>query len=185
MSLVTCHGFGGMLIFPGDEKNERHAGADGGVGDIKRGETDFVAAALLEIETEKIHHFMPAGQQAVGKIPCDAAKNQAEGNLTGQRVRIEVVSRQKQGDEGEQGDDGERDVVSAEEAPGGTRVAPVDKFEKAGNDDFFVVCRERFQHQPFGELIQREDHQRQRGDAPVRFLKNELGVGHGHLRMFI
>ena len=34
---------------------------------------------------------------------------------------------------------------------------------------------ERFQHQPFGELIEREDHQRQRGDAPVRFLKNVIG----------
>ena len=75
-----------MLVFPSDEENQRHAGADGGVGDVERGKTDFIAAALLEVETEKVHHFMPAGQQTVGEIPGDAAKNQAEGNLARQRV---------------------------------------------------------------------------------------------------
>jgi hypothetical protein len=174
-----------MLIFPGDEKNEGHASADGGVSDIERGETDFIAAALLQIETEKIHDFMPSGQQTVGEIPGDAAEDQAEGNLAGQRVRIKMMPRKKQCDERKQGDDGERDVVPAEEAPGRTGVAPVDKFEKTVNDDFFPVSREGFEHQQFGGLIQRKNNKRQRGDAQVRFPKNELGVGHFRLRMLI
>jgi len=28
------------------------------------------------------------------------------------------------------------------------------------------------EHEPFGELVQREDNQRERGDAAVRFMKN-------------
>src|SRR5208337_1314733 len=87
-SLATCHRFGGVLVFPSDEKNKCDAGADGGVGDVERGKTDFIAAALLQIEAEKIHDFMASGQQAVGEIAGDAAKNQAKGNLAGQRVRI-------------------------------------------------------------------------------------------------
>ena len=84
---------------------------------------------------------MAAGQQAVGEVAGDAAENQAEGNLAGQRVRIKMMAREKQRDEREQGDQGERDVVAAEKAPRRAGVAPVNKFEKAGNDDFFVARR--------------------------------------------
>ena len=183
--LVTRHGFGGVLIFPGDKENQCHAGADGGVGNVERWKTDFIAAALLEIETEEIHYFMPPGQQAVSEIARDAAENQAEGNLAGQRVRINMMPREKQRDEREEGDDGERDIVSAEEAPSRARVAPVHELKKAFDDNFLVVGRERFQHQPLGELIQHKHDQRERGDAPVRFLKNALRVGLGHLWTFI
>ena len=167
-----------MLVFPSDEENERHAGADGCVGDIERGKANFAAAALLQVKAQKVHHLLPAGQQSVGKISGNTAENQAERNLAGQCVRIEMVPRQKQGNEREQGDDGQCDVVAAEKAPRRASVAPVNKFEKAVNDGFFVICRDRFQHQPFGELIQRKDNQRQRNDAPVRFLENELSVSH-------
>jgi hypothetical protein len=34
------------------------------------------------------------------------------------------------------------------------------------------------QHQPFGELVEREHHQRERGDAAVGFLENGIGGGH-------
>ena len=167
-----------MLVFPGDEKNERHTGANGGIGDVECGETNFAAATLLQIEAKKIHHFLPAGQYPVGEIPGNPAKDQAKRNLAGQGVRIKMVSREKQGNEREQGYDGQRDVVAAEKAPSCARVAPVNEFEKAINDDFFVVGWNRFQHQPFGGLVQRKDHQRQRSDAPVRFLKDELSISH-------
>ena len=52
----------------------------------------------------------------------------------------------------------------------------MDEFEKAGDDDFFIARRERLQHQPFGELVEREDHQRQHGDAAGGFLKNGLAA---------
>jgi hypothetical protein len=35
------------------------------------------------------------------------------------------------------------------------------------------------QHQPFGELVDCEHYQRERGDPAVRFLKNGIGGGHG------
>ena len=49
------------------------------------------------------------------------------------------MPREKQRDEREQGDEREHAVVAAEQAPRRAGVAPVDKFEKAGHDDFFVV----------------------------------------------
>ena len=85
---------------------------------------------------------------------------------------IEVVARKKQRDEREQGDQGKCGVVAAEETPRRAGIAPVDQFEKTGDDDLFVARFESVQHQPFGELVEREHNQRERGDAAIRFLKN-------------
>jgi len=111
-------------------------------------------------------------------IAGDAAKNQAEGNLAGERVRTEVVAREKQRDEREQGDQGERGVVAAEKTPRRAGIAPVDQFEEAGNDRLFVIQSKRAQHLPFGELVERKHHQRERGDAAIGFLKDGIGGGH-------
>jgi hypothetical protein len=61
----------------------------------------------------------------------------------------------------------------------------VNELEKTVNDDFFVTRSEGAQHQPFGELVEREDDQRDNGDAPVRDLENGFGRGHGELQPLI
>jgi hypothetical protein len=43
----------------------------------------------------------------------------------------------------------------------------VNEFEKTGDDDFFVVDIERLEHNPFGELVERKDDERERGDPAV------------------
>lgn len=168
MSLVTCHLFRRVFGFPGEEKNQPHAGANGGVGDVEGGKINDAAAALLQVKIKKIHNRVAAGQQAVGEVAGDAAENQAEGNLAGERVRTEVMAREKQRDKREQADQGECGVVAAEETPRRAGVAPVDQFEKTINDDLFVAQKRKgVQHQPFGELVERKHHQRERGDAAI------------------
>ena len=164
-----------VLVFPGDEENQSDAGADGGVGDVEGGKADFIAAARLHVKIDEVHDVMAARHQPVGEVAGDAAEDQAEGDLAGQRVRVEMVPREKQRDEGEERDEGERAVVAAEEAPRRAGVAPVDELEKAGDDDLFVAIGEHVQHQPFGELVERKDRQRERGNAAVRFLENSFG----------
>jgi len=105
--------------------------------------------------------------QTVGKISGNAAENQAECDLTGQRVRVEVMASEKQRDKREQRDEREGAVVAAKQTPGRAGVTPVNKFEKTGYNDFFVVVVECAQHEPFGELVERENNQREHGDAPV------------------
>jgi len=156
-----------VLGFPGDEKNQPDAGADRGVGDVEGGKINDTAAALLQVKIEKIHDRVAAGQQAVSEVAGDAAENQAEGNLAGQRVRTEVVAREKQRDEREQGDQSECGVVAAEETPRRAGVAPVNQFEKTINDDLFVAQSERAQHPPFCELVERENNQCQHGDTAI------------------
>ena len=168
-----------MLGFPGEEKNQPDAGANGGVGDVEGGKINDAAAALLQVKIKKIHDRVAAGQQAVGEVAGDAAENQAEGNLAGERVRTEMMAREKQRDEREQGDQGERGVIAAEETPRRAGVAPVNQFEEAGNNRLFVAQVKVVQHQPFGELVERKHHQRERGDAAIGFLKNGIGGGHG------
>ena len=84
-----------MLGFPGDEKNQPHTGANGGIGDVEGGKIDDAAAALLQVKIEKIHNGMAAGQEAVGEIAGDATKNQAESDLAGERVRTGAMSANK------------------------------------------------------------------------------------------
>ena len=172
-SLVTCHRFRCVLVFPGDEENQSDAGADGGVGDVEGGEANFMAAAWYHVKADEVHDFM--ADQPVGEIARNAAEQQAEGDLAGQFVRVEMVPREKERDEGEEHDDDERAVVAAEEAPRRAGVAPVNELEKAADDDLFLECRQPFQHQPLGELVERKDRQRERGNAAVRFLENSFG----------
>ena len=75
-----------MLAFPGDEKNQRHPGANAGVGDIERREADFITTALLDVKIDEIDDLVSSRQEAVGEVSGDAAKNQPEGDLAGEGV---------------------------------------------------------------------------------------------------
>src|SRR5579859_496826 len=169
-----------MLASPSDEKNQRHAGANCGVGDVERGKTDFVAAALLQVEAEEIHHFVP--DQPVGQISSDAAKNQSKSDLAGKGIGTKMMPREEQRDQGQQRDQHQRVIVATENVPGRAGVSPMDEFEEAINDDFFVEGRQRPQHQPFGELVEGEDDQGDHGNATVRSLENGFGSGHSSLK---
>jgi hypothetical protein len=46
----------------------------------------------------------------------------------------------------------------------------VDELEKAGDDDFLLAFVEQVQQQPFGELVENEDHRRNSGNAAVGLL---------------
>ena len=89
-----------------------------------------------------------------------------------------MVPREKQSHERKDGDERKRAVVAAESAPRRASVDPMDEFEKPGNKDFFIADVERLQHEPVCKLIERENQQRERGDAAVRFLENGLGCCH-------
>jgi len=75
LSHVTGHVFRCVLGFPGEEKNQPDAGANGGVGDVEGGKINDAAAALLQVKIKKIHDRVAAGQQAVGEVAGDAAKS--------------------------------------------------------------------------------------------------------------
>ena len=48
----------------------------------------------------------------------------------------------------------------------------MDEFEEAGDDDLLVAGIEQMQHEPLGELIEREDDEREREDAAARLVEN-------------
>src|SRR5438094_3352431 len=89
-----------------------------------------------------------------------------------------MVTGEEQGDQGEKADQGEGAVITAEEAPGGAGIAPMDEFEKTGHNDLFVPGAQRSQDEPFGELVQRENDDREHGDVAIGLLKDGLGGGH-------
>jgi len=156
-----------VFVFPGDEENQTHAGTNRGVRDVERGKSDFISAALLQVEINEIHDGVASGQQAIGEVPGDAAEDESECDLPGQRVRVEMVPREKQRDESDEGDERERAVVAAKQAPRSAGVAPMDEFEEAGNDNPFFPRFEQVQDEPLGKLVERENKQCERGDAAV------------------
>ena len=54
----------------------------------------------------------------------------------------------------------------------------MNQFEEAGNDRLFVAHVERAQHQPFGELVEGENNQREGGNPPIGFLKDGVNGSH-------
>src|SRR5208282_3166426 len=121
---------------------QAHAGANRAVCNVEGGKADFTAAALLQVKIDEINDLVPSRQETVSEISGNPAKNQAKGNLAGQSVRIEMMPREKQRDQGEQGDQGQRVVVAAKQAPRRASVSPMDEFEETVNDDTFVVGRQ-------------------------------------------
>src|SRR6516225_5050852 len=111
-SFVTRHGLGSVLAFPGNEKNQRHTRANRGISEVERGEANFITTALLQVKAQEIHDFVL--YQTVGQVPGDAAKDKPERDLTGEGVGAKMMPREKEGDQGQQGDEDERVVVAAE-----------------------------------------------------------------------
>lgn len=156
-----------MFIFPCNEKNECHAGANGTISHVEGWKSYFAPAALSEIKIDKINDLMARRQEAVREISCNATKNQPKCNLAGQRVRIEVVPREEQCDKRQQRDERKSAIVTAKQTPCRTGVAPVNEFKKTVHDDFFTAFREGIKHNPLGELVKREHNQCERCDMTV------------------
>ena len=171
-----------MFVAPSDQKNQADAGADGGVGDVEGGKTDFAAAALLHKKVNEINDFVTCGQQTVGEIASDAAEDETERNLAGNGVGIKMMPREKQRDKRQQRDKRERAIVAAKQAPRRAGIAPVDEFEEAVDDDFFVAFFEQIQHEPFRELVENEHDCGDDSDVAIRLLEN--GIGSGHVNKF-
>ena len=60
---------------------------------------------------------------------------------------------------------GEGGIVPGELAPGRAGVDSMGKIEASGDDNFFIAFGQGVQHDPFGGLVEREDEQRERGNA--------------------
>ena len=179
-SLATRRRLGRAFIFPTDQKYERDAGADGGVGDVEGGKFQrLTAAAPLHEKIKEVHHRMARGQQPVGEIANDAAENEAESEPAGERVCVEMVTREIQHEQRHQRDGGQDGVVAGELAEGRAGVFPVDQVEKSRDDDLFVAYPQGAQHHPFGDLVKRKNENRQRDDEPAGFGENGSGGGHG------
>jgi len=167
-----------MFVAPGDEENQADAGTDGGVGEVERGKANLAAAALLHKEINKINDLVPGRQQTVREIAGNAAEDETERNLAGQRVGIEMMPRKKERDEREQRDKREGSVVAAKQAPRGTGVAPVNELKKAIDDNFLITFFKEVQHEPFGELIQDEHHRRNDGEIAIGFFNDGTSLSH-------
>lgn len=155
-----------MLVAPGEQENEGHADTNRAVRHIEGGKTGFVAAALQQIESQEIHHVLP--QNPVREVPHDAADDEAEGELSQQRMRVEVVPAEKQDDERGDGDEGQPVVFARERAPGSAGVLPMNEFEESGQHGAFVPdVRQVMQHDGLGDLVDGKDNERQRRDAAV------------------
>src|ERR1019366_1202166 len=135
MSLAAGHGLGRAFAFPTDQKYQRDAGADGGVGDVEGGKAEFVAATPLHEKIQKIHDRVARGQQAVGEVANDAAEDESERALSGECVGVEMMARKIQHEQRHQRDGGENGVVAGEQAPGRTGVVAVDEMKKSRDDD--------------------------------------------------
>ena len=90
----------------------------------------------------------------------------------------ELASRQKQRHERDAGDEGEHGVVAGEQAPRRAGVVAMHEVEKSGNHHDLGVGRDALQHEPLGQLVEREDDQREREDATRGFFQNGAGGGH-------
>ena len=70
---------------------------------------------------------------------------------------VELAPREKQRHERDAGDEGEHGVVAGEQAPGRSGVGAVSEVEKSGDDGDLIACINGVKHEPFGELVERDD----------------------------
>src|SRR5580765_9037308 len=77
------------FAFPGQQKDQPHAGANGAIGQVKGRKAQLTATPLHDIEIKKIDHLLP--ENAVEQVSYDAAKNQAKSDLPQKRSGIEMM----------------------------------------------------------------------------------------------
>ena len=157
----------GFFIFPGENKNQADADADGAVGHVEGGKADvhFAAAAASQIEIEKVRHMMEP--EAIHEIAHDAAKNQPERNLAGQGMSIKMMPAAIQDKQRHDRDDGQQAVIAGEQAPSRPGVAPMHEFKEAGDDDPLVIERQKAVDQLLCELVQGQYEHGDQGDPAV------------------
>jgi hypothetical protein len=88
----------------------------------------------------KIHDGTASGQHAVGEVAGDAAENEAEGDLAGEGVRIEMMPREKQRDEREQADKGQRALLPLKRLQAAPVLPQWTNLKKPGMTIFSLVA---------------------------------------------
>ena len=121
---------------------------------------------------QKVHDRVASGQQAVGQVADDAAKDEPEGELPQQAVGAEMMAGEIEHHQRRERDGGQQGVVAGEHAPRRPRVDAVREVEKAGNDRIFVPEDDAPQHQPLGDLVADQHAQGQRDNPAGRFREN-------------
>jgi hypothetical protein len=167
------------LIAESEDENQADARANGAVSDVKGRKADFAAAAGLDVKVEKINDV--AHPNAVDEIADDAATDEAESSLAKDGASIEMMAADEQDDQGDYGHDRKPGVISAEEAPGGASVAPMDEFEKAIHNDFFPErggISERPENDLFGELVDKDNQDRDKADSSIGGSPKEVHGAH-------
>jgi len=125
-----------------------------------------MSIAAQDIKIQEIDHMPDA--DAVDEVADNSAEDQAQRNLAGESLGIEVMPLPDQDQEGHGRDEGQNPIVAAEHAPGRAGVSPVDKFEKSFDDHLFLRVTEIFKHEQLGKLIEADNEQGDDSDAPVR-----------------
>src|SRR2546423_310094 len=162
---VFGSGRSGSVILPGENEQQADTDTDGAVRYVKGRESGLLPIAAVNIKEKKIDDMPHA--HSVDKVADDSTKDQAEGDLSCKGASVEVMARPDEDHERSKCDEGEDTVVSAEHAPGGAGVDPVDELEKPIDDDFFLGVAEVFQDQELCELVEADDQQGHECDPPV------------------
>ena len=155
------------VALPRKQEEQADADADGAVRDVEGGKASDLAIATDDVEVEEIDDVLSAGQQAINEVADDAAKDEAERNLSAKRVNVEVMAGKKEDEESDDGDDGQRTVIPGEHAPSCASVSPVNEFEEA-TDNFLLLRKAQVsQDDELRQLVEEDDGEGEVQDAPV------------------
>jgi hypothetical protein len=105
--------FGGLprlaLCFspPGHPEHQCHPDADATIRDVESRETNFPSIRAFYEEVDEINHMLAAGHEPVGQVADDAPEDQSKGNLAGEGLGLEMMTRQEEDQQGNQRDDGQ------------------------------------------------------------------------------
>src|SRR5438874_1864715 len=66
----------GLVFLPGEQEKQRDSGADGAVGDVERGETEFSVTPAVEVKIDEVHYMLV--NEPVHEVSRNAAEDEAE-----------------------------------------------------------------------------------------------------------
>ena len=111
-------------------------------------------------------------RQAVNQVSNDAAEDKAEGELAGEPAGVKVMAAEEQDEQGNQSHYCEQFVVTREQTPSRSGVAPMDKFEKSVDYHLLSGISQESEHEAFGELVQTHNRQSDERNSAVGVSEN-------------